>query len=167
MTWQRVFENPRSPRAQLEALVWKHTSSDYRGKREDGTKVILVNTGAGPFRGHGSYGTEPWPLSSLTVEQLCYQLPRSVRAQHPELCGLAENPRPPRAQLEGAVRAWQLYMGSEGLPIKAQQRFYDKAMKLTAQVDKKLGSPYPSVHQQITDEARRRGKISPQPGKDY
>lgn len=95
MTWRAVFENPRSARQQLEALVWKHTHRDFRGKREDGTKVILVNTGAGPFRGQGSYGTESWPLSKLTDEQLCYQLPRSVREQHPELCGggaMASNP---------------------------------------------------------------------------
>ena len=89
MTWQRVFENPRSPRAQLEALVWKHTHRDYRGVA-NGIKYVLVNTGAKVFGGGG--GTEAWALSKLTDEQLCYQLPRSVREQHPELCGRAANP---------------------------------------------------------------------------
>lgn len=73
----------------------------------------------------------------------------------------------PKASVEAAVKAWQLYAGSLDLPIKTQQRLYDKAMKLTAKADKRLGSPYPSVHQQIVDEARRRGKILPQPAKDY
>lgn len=110
MSWKAVFENPRSPRAQLEALVWKHTHRDYRGKRDDGTKVINVNTGAGPFRGQGSYGTESWPLSSLTNEQLCYQLPRSVRGQHPELCSRAANP----ADLRYKTRAAFLRRGKWG-----------------------------------------------------
>lgn len=33
MTWRAVFENPRSARQQLEALVWKHTDGRKRYAR--------------------------------------------------------------------------------------------------------------------------------------
>lgn len=100
-------DNPRSPRAQLEALVWKHTHRDYRGVA-NGIKYVLVNTGAKVFGGGG--GTEAWALSKLTDEQLCYQLPRSVREQHPELCSRAANP----ADLRYKTRAAFLRRGKWG-----------------------------------------------------
>lgn len=79
--------NARTARQQLEALVWKHTHRDYRGVT-NGVKYVLVNASSGPFAGSGSGGgTQSWPLSKLTDEQLCYQLPDSVREEHPELCG--------------------------------------------------------------------------------
>jgi hypothetical protein len=83
VTW-KAFENP--PGAAGSRGTRGAHGTDYKHVRGDGTRVVSVNTGAGPFRGRGGYGTESWPLSSLTDEQLCYQLPRSVREQHPELC---------------------------------------------------------------------------------
>jgi hypothetical protein len=60
-------------RKKLEALVWKHTHEDFKGKREDGTKCVLhMETGV-------TYGTESWSLSKFTDSQLIAKLPRSVR----------------------------------------------------------------------------------------
>lgn len=60
-------------RAKLERLVWKHTHSDFRGKHADGTKHVLHNQEG------VTYGTESWPLSKFTEEQLLNKIPRKVR----------------------------------------------------------------------------------------
>lgn len=73
----------------------------------------------------------------------------------------------PKASVEAAVKAWQMYYGSDGLPIKTQQRFYSKATKLTEKVAREHGMSSLATHEQIQAEASRRGKISSQPGKDY
>lgn len=80
---------------------------------------------------------------------------------------LGSNPSVSKAQVEKAVKAAQLYHGSEGLYVKTQQRFYDRMMKLVNAIADKHGADRQSVFDQITAEARRRGKISPLPGKDY
>jgi hypothetical protein len=60
-------------RPQLEALVWKHTHKDFRGKSDDGTKCVLhLNTDKG--------GTESWPLSKFSDGQLIDKLPKAVLA---------------------------------------------------------------------------------------
>lgn len=60
-------------RKKLEALLWKHTHEDFKGKREDGIKCVLHNE-AGV-----TYGTESWSLSSFTDAQIIAKLPQSVR----------------------------------------------------------------------------------------
>ena len=58
-------------RKQIEALVWKHTHRDYRGKLEDGTKTVL--------RMGRNGGTELAALSQMTTDELLAKLPRAVR----------------------------------------------------------------------------------------
>jgi hypothetical protein len=69
--------------------------------------------------------------------------------------------------LEEAVKAAQLYAGSEGLPIKAQQRLHGGMMRKIAAVARKYKISEGSAHDQISAEASRRGRIVPSPGKDY
>lgn len=60
-------------RRALEALVWKHTHRDYRGRGPDGVRRVLhlnPETGA----------TESWPLASFTDAELVAKLPSRVRA---------------------------------------------------------------------------------------
>lgn len=73
----------------------------------------------------------------------------------------------PKASVEAAVKAWQMYYGADGLDIKRQQRFYNRAKKLTDKVATQHGMSSLSAHEQIQGEAARRGKIYPLPGKDY
>lgn len=73
----------------------------------------------------------------------------------------------PKASVEAAVKAWQEYYGSDGLPIKTQQRFYKRATKLTDKVATEHGMSSLSAHEQVQAEAQRRGKIWLRPGKDY
>lgn len=63
-------------RKRLEALVWKHTHTDYKGKLEDGTKTVM------------SYESERLvdptigfliPLSVLSEAQLLARLPSKIR----------------------------------------------------------------------------------------
>lgn len=60
-------------RKKLEALVWKHTHRDFKGKREDGTKCVLHFS--------PSEGTCSVTLSSLSDSQLRDKLPRKVREE--------------------------------------------------------------------------------------
>ena len=61
-------------RARLEALVWRNTHADFRGKREDGTKCVLHFV--------PNSGTCSVPLASLTDAQLIEKLPRKVRKDY-------------------------------------------------------------------------------------
>lgn len=61
----------KSPRAQLEALVWKHTHQDFKGVIDGVRYRLHLNEKKG--------GTESWPLSTFTNEQLIDKLPRKVR----------------------------------------------------------------------------------------
>lgn len=105
--------NASTNRQQLEALVWKHKHKDYRGIT-NGIKYVLVNTGYPPFQGPGhSGGTESWPLSSMTTEQLCDLLPRSVREAHPELCGMQSNARRGGPADEQAATELEMYIDND------------------------------------------------------
>lgn len=66
-------------RAKLEALVWKHTHKDFKGKREDGTKVVLKLV--------DGVGTCSVPLESLSEEDLLDALPAKIRATVPMKVG--------------------------------------------------------------------------------
>ena len=58
-------------RAKLERLVWRHKHSDFKGKRDDGTKCVLkFVTGV---------GTSSVPVSSLTDDECLDMIPRKVR----------------------------------------------------------------------------------------
>lgn len=50
-------------RKKLEALLWRKTHRDYKGKLEDGTRTVLHMSAK-------TYGTELWPLSHFTDEEL-------------------------------------------------------------------------------------------------
>jgi len=75
--------------------------------------------------------------------------------------------RPPKALLERAVKAAQLYCGAECLYVKTQQRFYARMDKTINAVADKTGVDRQSAWDQILAEAKRRGCILPRPGKDY
>lgn len=58
-------------RSKLERLVWAHKHSDFKGKREDGTKCVLkFVTGV---------GTCSVPISSLTDAECLDMIPSKVR----------------------------------------------------------------------------------------
>lgn len=61
-------------RAKLEALVWRSTHPDSRGVGDDGVRCVL-------HRNPATGGTESWPLSSFTDEQLVEKLPQSALAR--------------------------------------------------------------------------------------
>jgi hypothetical protein len=65
------------------------------------------------------------------------------------------------------VRAWQLYAGLGGRArVRDEQRLYERAQKLTSRVATKRGMDPYDAENQISAEARRRGPITPIPGKD-
>jgi len=72
-----------------------------------------------------------------------------------------------KAKIERAVALAQLYCGSLGLPIKTQQRFYDRMMRAVQGAAKSAGTTATDAFEQIDREARRRGCTVPRPGKDY
>lgn len=76
-------------------------------------------------------------------------------------------PKPPKALLERAVKAAQLYCGSEGARIQHQQRFYTRMDRAITAVAAKAGIDRQDANDQIIREARRRGCVIPRPGKDY
>jgi hypothetical protein len=76
---------------------------------------------------------------------------------------------PPRAVIEAAVKAMQLYLG---IACDPRARLSDER-KLRSRVDRKVdvivkstGNTSDNVWGQLENEARRRGKICPLPGKD-
>lgn len=74
---------------------------------------------------------------------------------------------PPKALLERAVKAAQLYCGSTGARVRDQQRLYERMQRNVEAVARKAGMDTDSTHEQIIAEAKRRGCIAPLPGKDY
>ncbi len=73
----------------------------------------------------------------------------------------------PKKQLENAVKALQLYYGSENYAsLKAQEKLYNKAKNLIEKLADGLGMEYNDVYSQVSNEANKRGKIRPVPGKD-
>lgn len=59
-------------RAALEALVWKHTHRDFKGKWDNGAKYVLHSV--------GGLGTTSVQISQLSDADLLAKLPSSVRA---------------------------------------------------------------------------------------
>ena len=76
-------------------------------------------------------------------------------------------PKPPKALLERAVKAAQLYCGSTGAHILDQQKLYKRLRRDVESVAKKSGMDTHSAHDQIVAEAKKRGCIRAVPGKDY
>lgn len=75
--------------------------------------------------------------------------------------------RPPKAMLERAVKAAQLYCGSgSALGIRDQQRLYARMLTAAKRVADRAGIDVGSAAEQIAREAKRRGCITPTPGKD-
>ena len=72
--------------------------------------------------------------------------------------------RPPKALLERAVKATQLYCGSEGARIRDQQKLYNQKERVVDRVAAVSGMDRIVVSEQIDAEARRRGCITPLPG---
>lgn len=58
-------------RKKAESLLWKNKHRDFRGVMDGVKNVLYLNPKTG--------GTELWPISSFTDEQLINELPRSVR----------------------------------------------------------------------------------------
>lgn len=73
-----------------------------------------------------------------------------------------------KAELERAVRSWQLYDGSlSGTTVRVQQKLYDRAMSKSRAIAKKTGYDLNKVVEELTRTASSRGRISPRPGQDY
>lgn len=71
--------------------------------------------------------------------------------------------RPPKAMLERAVEAMQVYLGAvDWASLPAQQKLYNRVRKQVETLDKKTGF---STWDQIEQEARRRGIVRPMPGR--
>ena len=83
--------------------------------------------------------------------------------------GLHEAPqkRVPKPLVDKAVKAAQMYIGSEGTPAKTQERFYRKMLAAVNKIASVSGMDSGDVLDKITARARSLGKISPMPGKDY
>lgn len=73
----------------------------------------------------------------------------------------------PKQQLENSVRTMQLYFGSQGTTrITDQQRLYDRVNRQIKALADKLGMDINDVYEQVSNEAQKRGKIVPKPGRD-
>jgi hypothetical protein len=68
---------------------------------------------------------------------------------------------------ERAVKAAQLYHGSHGSPLKYQQKLYERLERAVQSISRKSGMDYNNVFDQVSEEAKRRGNITAQPGKHY
>jgi len=83
---------------------------------------------------------------------------RTGHAQEPRKVGVT-------ADVEKAVLAARLYHGSAGLPIRVQQRLYDRKRRAADAVRRRTGAQ--DAGEQIEREALRLGPVMPSPGKDY
>ena len=158
MTWQRVFNNPvpfRDSTGPADATEY------WRRRSLPGVEVRRMMAG----RSYDEFlsllgrdiGSRHQTLTRGKVSSEYYLLPPMPARENPKAS----------AGVEAAVKAWQMYYGTEGLPIKTQQRFYSRATKLTDKVATQHGMSSLAAHEQIQAEASRRGKIWPRPGKDY
>ena len=76
-------------------------------------------------------------------------------------------PKAPAKDVEAAVRAAQLYHGALGkLRIRDEQRLYESMTRKIDAVARRRQMDRDTAYRQIADEARRRGPITPMPGKD-
>lgn len=62
--------NEAKARKKLEALLWKHTHRDFRGKLDDGSKTVLMGT---------AQGTVSVCIAGMTDAEIIEKLPRSIR----------------------------------------------------------------------------------------
>ena len=74
--------------------------------------------------------------------------------------------KPPKALLERAVKATQVYCGSAGVGIRIEQRLYARMHTTIQKVADKAGVDFQTAHDQILAEAKRRG-CRAVPAKDY
>lgn len=63
---ERIYD-----RKLLERLVWRHKHSDFKGKREDGTKCVLKFV--------SGVGTSSVPIMSLTDEECIGMIPTKIK----------------------------------------------------------------------------------------
>lgn len=78
-----------------------------------------------------------------------------------------KQPRGPAKDVEAAVHAARLYHGSlDGTRIRDAQKLYERMVRKIDAVAKRRKIDRDSAYRQIADEARRRGAITPVPGKD-
>lgn len=78
-------------------------------------------------------------------------------------------PRIPKAKVEAAVKALQLYAGASNANacrIGDQQKLYRRAQAKVEAVIKATGVDATDAWEQLGAEARRRGSICPMSGKD-
>lgn len=76
---------------------------------------------------------------------------------------------PPRSVIEAAVKAMQLYLGIACDPrarLRDEQKLRARVARKVATIVKSTGNTDDNVWNQLENEARRRGKICPLPGKD-
>jgi phage I-like protein len=66
-----------------------------------------------------------------------------------------------------ALTAARLYIGSEGLPIRVQQKLYAKLQRKIVAVEKVHGASNGAVYDEVIARAHSLGRIIPSPGKDY
>jgi len=71
-----------------------------------------------------------------------------------------------RRAINAALEATKRYQASLGLPIKTQQRFYDRMMKLASKVASESGLSSSDVLSQLSSKAKE-SPVTLQPGKDY
>lgn len=75
---------------------------------------------------------------------------------------------PPKGSLDKAVKAMQLYLGSlDKTTIRDQQRFKVRIDKFVDKIVKSTGNDDKNVWDQLEAEAKKRGVITPTPGKDF
>jgi len=70
-------------------------------------------------------------------------------------------------ELDSAVKAFQLYLGSSGIRMKDQQKLYSRAMRAAEKIAKKRKMDLTDVFEQLTAQAKTRGAIIPLPGHHY
>lgn len=96
--------------------------------------------------------------------------PKRTPLERKEWWGISENPHPPKRQLEAAVRDMQVYLGASRpgtVRVRDAQKLYDRVRKKVDRIADKAGISVESAWDQIEAEARRRGVVSPMPGKDF
>lgn len=65
---REAIKSPTATREQKLAFIWRDTHADFKGKREDGTRCIMV------LREGGSHSV---PLESLTDAEIADRLPKA------------------------------------------------------------------------------------------
>lgn len=76
--------------------------------------------------------------------------------------------RPPKAKLEAAVKAMQLYLGSVNfVRLRDEERLYKRVVKLVEGISEVSGMRYIDAWEQIENEAQVRGALRPKAARDY